>query len=226
MNAMEWSTLTGFEDGHQSPLTSNQHHHRNRSLLVHIYGHGSFCRTIPFRVQCSLLSPTFCCTNLGISKSTKHKSEIDDVRYFQRGKWIHLWTFGRRRKLTAFEARLVEFVSSSNTFFSSVDWFAALWAFWVFYWYERHLVISFGWTACEWMRIFRYRNRSIGSCLLRCLCLSGGFRLEREFVVSPVILFPHTASVLHNQHRSNENCVNYKNLIHQIPGTVFSRVTI
>jgi hypothetical protein len=49
--------------------------------------------------------------------------------------------------LTAFEALLVEFVTTSHTFFGGVDGFAALGALWVFCWLERHfdLIFLFWW---------------------------------------------------------------------------------
>jgi len=39
---------------------------------------------------------------------------------------------------TAFEARFVEFVSASDPLFGCIYWFAALWAFRVLNWLERH----------------------------------------------------------------------------------------
>lgn len=126
-----------MEDGLRCPLTSIQHHRRNHSLLVHIFVRGSSCRTIPSRALCSLLSPTFCCTYLYNIFALRRKKE--NKSFTINRMQIQFWLFVEENwKLTAFEACLMEFVSTSNTLFSCVHGFAAFWAFWVFGCYERH----------------------------------------------------------------------------------------
>lgn len=51
---------------------------------------------------------------------------------------------------TAFETHFVPFEPTSNTFFRSVDGFAAFWAFRMFNWLERHFVYTlFGCISIE-----------------------------------------------------------------------------
>jgi hypothetical protein len=51
--------------------------------------------------------------------------------------------FHKTQKLTAFETLFVIFMSSSNTFFGSIDGFGAFWALWVIDWLEWHFYLVF-----------------------------------------------------------------------------------
>lgn len=60
------------------------------------------------------------------------------LKYLFFNKYVILFQY----QLTAFEAHLVPFESTSDTFLCSVDRFAAFGAFWMFNWLERHFVYT------------------------------------------------------------------------------------
>lgn len=160
-------TLLSWTD-RRCPWTSNRHRHRIRIPLVRTFCRGNSCSTTRLRVQRSLCCLRTFRTFLKLfetENAKKQKLKPCQVKSDEiiRRKWVKVRHFLARcqdhrsargwrwrlidgetmRKLTAFEASFVIFVSSSDALFSGVDWFAALWALWVVCWLERHCWFGF-----------------------------------------------------------------------------------